>query len=56
VGSERVSASGCPGTIAVLDVRPLHFDREQPPIGIGQDVALARFVFLARIIAPRSPF
>ena len=44
------------GSIPVLDVGPVHLDGEQPPVRVGQDVALAPFDLLARIIALRSPF
>ena len=39
------------GTIAVLDVGPVHLDGEQPSIGVSQDVALAPFDLLSRIVA-----
>ena len=39
------------GSIAVLDVGPVHLNREEPPVRVGQDVALAPFDLLARIIA-----
>jgi hypothetical protein len=44
------------GSVPVLDVGPMHLDREEPPVRVGQDVALAPFDLLARIIALRSPF
>ena len=39
------------GSISVLDVGPVHLNREQPPVRVGQDVALTPFDLLARIIA-----
>jgi hypothetical protein len=34
----------------------MHLDREKPPIGVGQDMALAAFDLLARVVTLRSPF
>jgi hypothetical protein len=34
----------------------MHLNGEEPPVRIGQDVALAPFDLLARIEALRSPF
>ena len=39
------------GSIPVLDVGPMHLDSEQPPVRVGQDVALAALDLLARIEA-----
>ena len=39
------------GSVTVLDVGPMHQDGEQPPVGIGQDGALAAFDRLGRIEA-----
>ncbi len=39
------------GSIPVLDVGPMYRDGEQPSISVGQDVALAPFDLLGRIIA-----
>ena len=44
------------GSVPVLDVGPVDLDGEKPPVRIGQDVALAPFDLLARVIALRSPF
>jgi hypothetical protein len=46
----------CFGAIPVLDVGPMHLDREEPSIGVGQDVALATSDLFACVIALRSPF
>ncbi len=42
--------------VAVLNVRAIDPDAEQPAIGVGQDVPLASGDLLARIIAFRPPF
>ena len=44
------------GSVPILDVGPVNLNREQPSVRIGQDVALAAFDLLTRIIALRSPF
>ena len=42
--------------IAVLDVGAMDADREEPAIGVGQDVALAPSDLLAGVIALVAPF
>ena len=42
--------------IAILDVGGMDLYREQPSIGVGQDVALAASDLLACIVTLRSPF
>ena len=44
------------GAVPILDVGPMDLNREQASVGVGQDVALAPFDPLARVIALRSPF
>jgi hypothetical protein len=44
------------GSVPILNVGPMDLDREKPPIRVGQDVALAPFDLLARVVALRSPF
>jgi hypothetical protein len=44
------------GSVPILDVGPMDLDREKPPVRVGQDVTLAPFDLLARVIALRSPF
>jgi hypothetical protein len=58
--NERVS---CPGrlehrlaAVAILDAGGMDLDGEEPTVGVGQDMALAAFDLLARVIALRSPF
>ena len=57
---ERVSGSRALqyalSPVAVLDIGAVDVDREQPTIGVGQDVALAAPYLLARIVAPSAPF
>jgi hypothetical protein len=43
------------GPVTVLDIGGVNADREQPPIGVGQDVALATGDLLGGVIAPRTP-
>ena len=42
--------------VAILDVGGMDADREEPAIGVGQDVALAPGDLLARVIALVAPF
>jgi hypothetical protein len=42
--------------VAVLDVGTVDADREQPAVGVGQDVAFAPGDLLARVIALVAPF
>ena len=44
------------GGVPILYVGPMDLNREQASVGVGQDVALAPFDPLARVIALRSPF
>lgn len=44
------------GSVPIRDPGPMDLNREQASIGIGQDVALAPFDPLARVVALRSPF
>jgi hypothetical protein len=53
--NERVS---CPGrlehrlaAVAILDAGGMDLDGEEPTVGVGQDMALAAFDLLARVIA-----
>jgi hypothetical protein len=54
VFDERISCAGCLeyqlGAIAILNVGRVDPDGKEPPIGVGQDVTLATFNFLARVI------
>ena len=34
------------GSVPVLDVGPMHLDGKEPPVGVGQDVALRPLIFL----------
>ena len=43
------------GAVAVLHVGPVDMDGEQPPVSVGQDVALATPGLLARVVAPHAP-
>ena len=43
-------------TVTVLNISGMNANREQPAIGVGQDVALAPGDLLARIIALVAPF
>ena len=43
------------GPVTVLDIGGVNADREQPPIGVGQDVALATGDLLGGVIAARTP-
>ena len=42
--------------VAVLDVRAMDFDRQQPPVGVRQDVPLAPVDALSGVITLGSPF
>jgi hypothetical protein len=42
--------------VAVLDIGTVNFDREQPAIGVGQNMALAPMDALSGVIAFESPF
>ncbi len=42
--------------VAVLNVGPVDVDGEKPPVGVGQDVALAAADLLARVVAFGPPF
>ena len=44
------------GAVAILDAGGLHLDREQAPISVGQNVALAARDLLACVVAFRAPF
>jgi len=54
VFDERVSCAGRLehhlGAIAILDVGRVDTDGKEPPIGVGQDVTLATFNLLARVV------
>ena len=43
------------GPVTVLDIGGVNADREQPPICVGQDVALATGDLLGGVVAPRTP-
>ena len=43
-------------TVAVLDIGAVDLDRQQAPIGVGQDVALASMDAFTCIVAFESPF
>jgi len=43
-------------TVTVLNISGMDANREEPAIGIGQDVALAPGDLLARVIALLAPF
>ena len=43
------------GPVTVLDIGGVNADREQTPIRVGQDVALATGDLLGGVIAPRTP-
>lgn len=44
------------GAIAILNVGGVDLDREQAPVGVGQDVTLAPVNLLARVVTFESPF
>lgn len=43
-------------TIAVLDVGAMNLDRQEPPVGVGQDVPLAPVDAFSGVIPFESPF
>jgi hypothetical protein len=64
-GSANVRREGkaAPGSLedalrpaAVLDLGAVDLDREQPAVGVGQDVPLAAVDAFSRVIAFGSPF
>jgi hypothetical protein len=42
--------------VAILDAGGVNPDGEEAAVGVGQDVALAAFDLLARVVALRAPF
>jgi hypothetical protein len=42
--------------VAILDVGGMNPDGEEAAVGVGQDMALAAFDLLARVVALRAPF
>lgn len=42
--------------VAVLDVGAVNLDREQPSVGVGQDMPLAPVDALSGVVAFASPF
>jgi len=44
------------GAVAILDIGTVDLDRQQPPVSVGQDVALASVDALSGVIALESPF
>lgn len=43
-------------SIAVLNVRGVNLDGQQPAVGVRQDMTLAPMDLLARVVAFESPF